>query len=230
MREEMDEEHCKVVLVGNVGVGKTSIIKVYVNNEKIGNEQPTVNATYSKKIIEFENKNKKVQLDIWDTAGTEAYRSLASMYYRDAQVCILVFDISNSVTLEALKNYWIKEVRDKAPKEIILAIAANKSDIIEGALCTELGEAFAKKERVIFKLVSAFNNSGLDELFTELASEYLKSKEKNEVNEDEKEGNEEKKEGNEEKKEGNEEKNGGKKLKLKAEKDNGNIKKEKKCC
>ena len=114
-----------------------------------------------------------MKLQIWDTAGQERYRALAKMFYKDANAAILVYDVTRKETFDELKNYWAGQVRDNAPEKIILAIAGNKSDLIEQETVDE-GEArnFAKELNAIFISTSAKSSEGINNLFEEIAKKH----------------------------------------------------------
>lgn len=105
-------ESFKVVLVGESGVGKTSIISKYTLNDFKSQRLPTTGANFVQKTIILEEENKSIKFEIWDTAGQEQYRSLAKVFYKNATVCILVFDITRKSSFDELKNYWVNEVKD----------------------------------------------------------------------------------------------------------------------
>ena len=109
----MSEEgatNCKVVLIGESGVGKTSIISRYISNTFNSQQLPTTGATFISKTIILEDENSSIKFELWDTAGQERYRALAKVFYKNAAVCVLVYDITRKSSYEALKNYWIKEI------------------------------------------------------------------------------------------------------------------------
>ena len=112
----------KVVLIGESGVGKTSILLRYVSNEFNSQQFSTLGLSYVDKIIQIDN-NKKKKLEIWDTAGQEKFRALAKAYYRNIDVGILVYDVTNKTSFEEIKNYWIKDIKedndDNISKKII---------------------------------------------------------------------------------------------------------------
>ena len=112
----------KVVLIGESGVGKTSMLLRYVSNEFNSQQFSTLGLSYVDKIIQIDN-NKKIKLEIWDTAGQEKFRSLAKAYYRNIDVGILVYDVTNKTSFEEIKNYWIKDIKedndDNISKKII---------------------------------------------------------------------------------------------------------------
>jgi small GTP-binding protein len=109
---------CKVVLIGESGVGKTSIISRYMSNTFKSQLMSTPGANFVKKTVIMEDENKSINFEIWDTAGQERYRSLAKVFYKNATVCVLVYDITRNSSFEAIKNYWIKEIKENAPKDI----------------------------------------------------------------------------------------------------------------
>ena len=100
---------CKIVLIGESGVGKTSIISRFVNNKFSSTLPSTPGAVFATKTILIEGK--KIKFEIWDTAGQEKYRALAKVFYKNAHVCILVYDITRRETFEELKNFWINEIK-----------------------------------------------------------------------------------------------------------------------
>ena len=112
-----DDNHitCKVVLVGESGVGKTCIITQYIDG-KFETESPTSAATFTSKIVNFEKQN--IKFDIWDTAGQEIYRSIGKIFYKEAKVIILVYDITDKKSFQEIKDYWYKQVIDNAPSEV----------------------------------------------------------------------------------------------------------------
>ena len=102
---------CKVVLIGESGVGKTSIINRYAHNKFNEIETVTPGASFTVKTIFLKDYNQSIKFEIWDTAGQEKYRALAKVFYKNAAVCVLVYDITRKNSFEALKNYWINEIK-----------------------------------------------------------------------------------------------------------------------
>ena len=117
--EGEDEKACKVVLLGEAGVGKTSIISRFIHNKFEENLETTTGASYAGKNMIFkEYHNTVVKFEIWDTAGQEKYRSLTQIFYKDASIAILVYDITNEESFDEIQNYWIEQIRESAPKNI----------------------------------------------------------------------------------------------------------------
>ena len=120
----------KVCILGNTDVGKTCLSNKMIKNEKYVHnylEEPTIGASFMCKTYKLNNKAYKI--NIWDTAGQERYRSLASMYYRDVVVAVIVYDITNYESWLD-KDYWINELRKNTPNSSILLVG-NKYDLVE---------------------------------------------------------------------------------------------------
>ena len=105
---------CKVVLIGESGVGKTSIINRYISNTFSNVLTATPGASFTSKTLFLKDYNQSIKFEIWDTAGQEKYRALAKVFYKTAAVCILVYDITRKTSFEELKNYWVNEVKANA--------------------------------------------------------------------------------------------------------------------
>ena len=99
-------------MLGESGVGKTSIVQRFVTKDNFKEENPpTIGASFVSKLVNIQGTDNNMKFQIWDTAGQEKYRSLASMYYKDAQVAIIVYDISKRATFEAVK-FWNNELKN----------------------------------------------------------------------------------------------------------------------
>ena len=171
--EENEFSTCKVVILGEPGVGKTSIISRYVTNQFSPVVISTTGASYSTKILKIDDEN-SIKFQIWDTAGQERFRSLAKIFYQNAVAVILVYDITVRETFEQLQKYWIKEIEENAPTDIILALAANKSDMYENELVNlNEGKELARQLNAIFKSTSALNSKGIDDLFLSIGKKFL---------------------------------------------------------
>jgi small GTP-binding protein len=117
--EDEAAQTCKVVLLGESGVGKTCIIARFINNTFEENLISTTGASYAGKTMTFEEYGgKSIKFEIWDTAGQEKYRSLTKIFYKDAGAAILVYDITRKESYEEIKKYWINQIKDFAPKNI----------------------------------------------------------------------------------------------------------------
>lgn len=165
---------CKVILVGESGVGKTAIISRYIKNWYNDSQISTLSPSSLKKNIIIDGYN--IDLEIWDTAGQEQYRSIASLFYKDALICILVYDITQRKSFENIQSYWHFSVTENGLKGIIIGVAGNKNDLYEKE---EVSEKEAKEYsdyiNASFKLVSAKCNTSINELFDELVKKFIGS-------------------------------------------------------
>ena len=165
-------ESFKVVLVGESGVGKTSIITQFIDQTFQEDQQSTTGGTFSTKSVICDN-GKTLKFEIWDTAGQERYRSLTKMFYKDANAAVLVYDITRKDSFEELQNYWSQQIKESSPPNIILAVAANKSDLInQEAVEEEKAREFANELGAIFVSTTATTVESINELFIEIAKKY----------------------------------------------------------
>ena len=169
-----DNITCKVVLVGDPGVGKTCIIQRYVNNNFNANTESTTASTYTYKKIDYKQYNKSISFDIWDTAGQELYRALAKNFYLNAAIGILVYDVRRRDSFESLQNYWHEQLKSLGEENIIFGVAANKCDLFQEEKVSEKeGKKFAESINAVFYLTSCKESIGIDELFEECGKKYL---------------------------------------------------------
>ena len=175
--ESMDidnEESIKVVLLGESGVGKTSIISQFTKGLFNQDIMSTNGATFSTKKKEFKEQNKILSFEIWDTAGQEKYRSLAKMFFKDAAVTLLVYDITNKDSFIEIKDYWMDLVKENGPEQVIMYIVGNKYDLSEKeGVNEEEVRKYAQSQNISLWFTSAKDSTGIDELFEEIGKKYL---------------------------------------------------------
>mmetsp|Transcript_32795 Transcript_32795/g.55298 ORF Transcript_32795/g.55298 Transcript_32795/m.55298 type:complete len:203 (+) Transcript_32795:77-685(+) len=160
----------KVVLVGESGVGKTSLTCRFVNNHFKENSPSTIGASFLSKTMSVRGPTK---FNIWDTAGQEKYRSLATLYYRGADIAVVVYDITNRETFDQIQDYWIQELKHQCQGEgsLQVAVVGNKSDLDDRRQVTfDEGKLLAENFGALFYETSAKKPvSNLDEIFLTLA-------------------------------------------------------------
>jgi len=172
MKDKENNEVLKIVLIGEASVGKTSIIYQFIDKIFQEDLQSTIGGTFNSKSIKC-NNNKTLNLEIWDTAGQERYRCVTKMFYKEADVAILVYDITSKSSFEELKNYWVEQVLEASPKNIMLVIVANKSDLIDNEqVDEEEARNYAKKINADFFVISAKENNSVNELFKSISKKY----------------------------------------------------------
>lgn len=164
----------KLVLLGDGRVGKTSLVLRYVNNTFHEQQTATIQASYLTKRLNVGGT--VVTLAIWDTAGQERFHALGPIYYRDADAALLVYDVLDSDSFKRVKN-WVKELRQMAPKNIILAIACNKSDLVQSQkVDLQDSERYAVSIGASHFVTSAKLNTGIDDVFLDIASRVLEQR------------------------------------------------------
>ena len=153
-KEKEEIKTLKIILLGENGVGKTSIINRYINNEfNPDNQNETLGSSFFTK--EVKKLNTTYQLKIWDTTGQEKYHSITKLFINGANIVLVVYSLD---LIESYNNleYWISSVEESlAGKNYILVVVANKIDLKEEALITEEeGKIFAEDRNVLFKSIS----------------------------------------------------------------------------
>jgi len=163
----------KVVVLGQTGVGKTSMIHRYTKGNFNDNTQTTIGGAYCKKDVQVNGWN--VSLQIWDTAGQERFRSMAPMYYRNAKAAVLVYDCTDEKTLEKVQG-WADELIKYACKDVVFVLAGNKYDMAQLS-STEIAKAQGKAKELgaTFFQTSAKTGKGIRELFDFIAGNVLES-------------------------------------------------------
>ena len=172
--DEAPSQEVKVVLLGESGVGKSSIIKQYVTHTFDPDIDSSISSKYISKIVNVTDEQKKLKFNLWDTAGQEKYRSLAKIFYKDARIIILVYSINNAKSYEEMKKYWYQEVKTNGLSNAIYAVVGNKHDLYNTSQVNEK-EAMEWADSIggIFQLTSAKTNSGIDTLFQNLAKKFF---------------------------------------------------------
>mmetsp|Transcript_26507 Transcript_26507/g.59334 ORF Transcript_26507/g.59334 Transcript_26507/m.59334 type:complete len:195 (-) Transcript_26507:44-628(-) len=157
----------KVVLLGDTGVGKSSLVLRFITNEFKPYVESTIGASFMSRLILVDGAPIKFQ--IWDTAGQEKYHSLAPMYYKGAAAAIVVYDITKRKTFETLQQ-WVAELRTQGPENIVITLAGNKCDL-EGERQVPLDEAtaYANSIGATFFETSAKTKANVEEVFLKIS-------------------------------------------------------------
>ena len=149
----LDEEEIKVILVGEAGTGKTSLINTLMGIPF--KENMITSSTNSFAPKDFYIDNKKYTLNLWDTIGQEKFRSLTKIFIKGSKIVVFVYEITKLKSFEEL-NYWIDTVNDILKDDAIYGIVGNKEDlIIKSEVKEETAKKFAKEKNILFQLTSA---------------------------------------------------------------------------
>ncbi|XP_071101249.1 ras-related protein Rab-5B-like [Haliotis cracherodii] len=161
-------QHVKLVLLGDQGVGKSSLALRFVRGEFHENSEATIGAAFLTQTTNVDNHS--IKFDIWDTAGQERYHSLAPMYYRGAQAAIVVYDVTSANSYNRALS-WVRELRQQANSQIVLVLAGNKADMAgpNRAVLTEDANAYSEDNGLIFAETSAKTGMGVNDIFIKVA-------------------------------------------------------------
>jgi small GTP-binding protein len=165
----------KLIIVGSVNVGKTSLLTRYATGSFQNIVKSTSNASFISKFKTVDNQNYEIKL--WDTAGQEKYRSLTKIFIKDAKIALLVYAIDDVNSFNDL-NMWLKIIKDINSDNLILGIAANKADLYKNSkVSDEQGKKYAKEIGAEWRSTSSLlDDCGIDDLVDVLFNKYLEAK------------------------------------------------------
>ena len=157
----------KLVFIGDINVGKTSILSRFIYGSYDNSYMPTVGIDFFSKNLFFEDKT--IRLILWDTAGEERFRSLIPSYLKNADCIIIVFDITNKESFNSL-SHWIQDANNNSSEESIKILVGNKIDLENKRTITkqEIDE-YINEHQILYNECSAKNGKGIIELFNRIA-------------------------------------------------------------
>ncbi len=168
----------KKILVGDCGVGKSTILQRYIDSNFNHQYTPTIGIDFTSKIIEVNNT--KIKLHIWDTAGQERFRSISKIYYNNAYAHILVFDLSDFNTLQNL-TYWIREIFMHADKINLFLIGTKKDLYKENPQKKHMIQNFITEHNILdYFEISAKKDKDISHVFEKISEKLLEIKKKEE--------------------------------------------------
>ncbi|KAK0481507.1 GTP-binding protein RAB5 [Armillaria novae-zelandiae] len=154
----------KLVLLGESAVGKSSLVLRFVKDQFDDYRESTIGAAFLTQTVTLED-----QTSVKDTAGQERYKSLAPMYYRNANCAVVVYDITQSASLEKART-WIRELQRQADPSIVIALCGNKTDLSARRQVTEEeAKKYADEEGLMWGETSAKTGEGVSDIFMAIA-------------------------------------------------------------
>ena len=169
MSDENNENGNKVIFLGESNVGKTNLMRISVGKPFDFHSMSTWSVSYLPK--NFIYNNRSYTFNLWDTIGQEVYRSLTKIFFKNAIIVLLIYDITSRKTFEELE-YWYQQIKNELNNEFLLAIVGNKKDLfIDMKVTEEEGKKYADEKGAKFKLSSA-KDDPMD--FTQFLEDLLK--------------------------------------------------------
>lgn len=155
----------KLVLLGDSGVGKSSLSLRFCQGRFPSFHEVTIGAAFLQQSVRLRDGG-QVKLSIWDTGGQERFRSMSSLYYRDTAGAILVYDCTDPSSFESVK-YWVDELRSKGPANVVIAVAGNKADSSAEKKKVDGGAArqYCDENNMLFFETSALSGDNVSQLF-----------------------------------------------------------------
>ena len=167
----------KILLIGDLGVGKSCVILRYVEGDFPGNIMSSIGVDFKTKQIELDDHSIKMQ--IWDTAGHEKFRTITTSYYKSAQAIIILYDITQKSSFDHIRN-WITEIDKFGKQGVLKVIVGNKLDLENNRkISKEDAENLALKYGVKLWEVSAKDNTNIEEMFIDTIKNFIGKKFKN---------------------------------------------------
>ena len=171
----------KIIVLGDIAVGKTSLIGRYITNTFSDQYKSSIGCELKQKTVDID-KDIQAKLQIWDTAGEERFLAVTKQYYNGSHGAMVVYDVTKKDTFLKM-NKWIKDVKNNAPKNIVIMVVGNKADLDKKKV--DLGpELDPFKENYLYKEVSAKSGLNVNIAFENLANKIIE-KQKEKGNEEE---------------------------------------------
>ncbi|CAI2376675.1 unnamed protein product [Moneuplotes crassus] len=159
----------KILLIGNSGVGKSSLLLRFADDTFTDNFMPTIGVDFKIRTLEVDGRT--IKLQIWDTAGQERFKTITSSYYKGAHGIIVVYDITDKESFKNIDN-WMTEVEKHASENVSRILVGNKCDMDESRqVSTDEGKELADQYNIRFMETSAKESSFVEEAFTLMTKE-----------------------------------------------------------
>ena len=177
--EEQYDFLYKIVLVGDMNVGKTYLLSRYIKGQLPKSTGPTIGVEFATKTVKLTSGN-TIKAQIWDTAGQERYRAITTAHYRRALGALLVYDVTQRSSFEGVKK-WMEELRDHAEPDIVILLVGNKTDLVDrNPSSRQVTEAQARQTaeagQMLFIEASAVSGTKVKDAFEILLNEIYRKR------------------------------------------------------
>eukprot|EP00300_Choanocystis_sp_HF-7_P007272 c15193_g1_i1.p1 GENE.c15193_g1_i1~~c15193_g1_i1.p1 ORF type:complete len:203 (+),score=46.10 c15193_g1_i1:91-699(+) len=160
----------KLILLGDSGVGKTTLMNKYVTGRAQYSFKPTIGADFMTKVVVVDDVS--VTLQIWDTAGQERFQSLGTAFYRGADACLLVFDVNTAKSFEDIDGWrheFLEQSCPRDPATFPFAVLANKVDLPSRVVSEQRGREWCQQNRCEYYETSAKEGLNVEAAFDTIA-------------------------------------------------------------
>tara|TARA_Y100000389_G_C17320530_1_gene442793 strand:+ start:188 stop:793 length:606 start_codon:yes stop_codon:yes gene_type:complete len=168
----------KSAVIGDYGVGKTSIVSRYTNDRFYEGEAPTLGVDFLHKEVDY--KENKYKLQIWDTAGQEKFESIVRSYIRDLNACILVFDVNCNKTFQRVKK-WLMDIEYIVENPVYICLVGSKTDLGLREVSDEDIKKFCTEHNLDYMECSAKKSENINSIFINLIEKIDSMVIKNEI-------------------------------------------------
>jgi len=173
----------KVIILGDSGVGKTSLMNQFVNKKFSNQYKATIGADFLTKEVMVDNR--MVTLQIWDTAGQERFQSLGVAFYRGADCCVLVYDVTVPTTFKTLDSWrdeFLIQASPRDPENFPFILLGNKIDMENRAVTAKRAQQWCEsKNRTPYFETSAKEAINVEQAFQTIARNALQQESETEV-------------------------------------------------
>ena len=170
MDKEQEEEYYrlyKILLLGDCAVGKSCLLLRYCENSFQESHLSTIGLDFRLKTINLEN-NRKIRIQIWDTAGEDRFRAITKNYYKGAHGIILIYDVTDQQSFQHIKD-WVDKIKEESNEGVIIYLVGNKIDLIDKRIITNAdGNKLAEEIKIKYYETSAKDSTGVKEVFENL--------------------------------------------------------------
>ena len=164
----------KILTIGESGVGKTCVLRRFVENKFLKNHLATIGIDFKTKTLNINNQ--EIKLKIWDTAGQERFRNITTQYYKGADGIVLVYDVTDESSNEKIRDWMEQILSNTQQEEIGLVLLGNKCDMDPRSVTEEMGKKMAEELKIQYYETSALNGQGIKEAFEALTRDIMKKK------------------------------------------------------
>jgi Ras-related protein Rab-1A len=165
----------KILVVGDSTVGKTNFIRMFIENKFNQNYMTTSGIDLKTSSIEI--KNKKIRVQLWDTAGQEKYKAITKNLFLKVQAALIVYDITNEETFNNLKT-WVRSIKEECGKQIQMLIIGNKNDLNEERVVDKnIAMEYAKEEKIDYLETSSKTGDNIQKAISLLCEKVLENTE-----------------------------------------------------